>query len=186
MDGDNEAGVGLELTALREQRAKARKEREQQSKRRRLLLNKTLEPDIIDTIPELKSVILQPENPTKHLDKSDNSALQGTPTTKVKEQEESPSRGSEKYGGNKDEELNKKKRENSSQNTRKGGRLKEERPNQLVTSTSVHKNDYSQHFVDTKQRPQNFIRDSDLADRFEEYVFLPTINSYLNYWTVPT
>jgi mRNA (2'-O-methyladenosine-N6-)-methyltransferase len=31
------------------------------------------------------------------------------------------------------------------------------------------KNDYSQHFVDTRQRPQNFIRDTDLADRFEEY-----------------
>eukprot|EP00850_Spirogloea_muscicola_P014065 SM000098S25145 [mRNA] locus=s98:541950:545487:+ [translate_table: standard] len=30
-------------------------------------------------------------------------------------------------------------------------------------------NDYSQHFVDTGQRPQNFIRDVDLADRFEEY-----------------
>ncbi len=30
-------------------------------------------------------------------------------------------------------------------------------------------NDYSQHFVDTGQRPQNFIRDVGLADRFEEY-----------------
>lgn len=30
-------------------------------------------------------------------------------------------------------------------------------------------NDYSQHFVDTGLRPQNFIRDVDLADRFEEY-----------------
>eukprot|EP00850_Spirogloea_muscicola_P007440 SM000037S13575 [mRNA] locus=s37:866017:869778:+ [translate_table: standard] len=30
-------------------------------------------------------------------------------------------------------------------------------------------NDYSQHFVDTGQRPQKFIRDVDLADRFEEY-----------------
>lgn len=30
-------------------------------------------------------------------------------------------------------------------------------------------NDYSQNFVDTEQRPQNFIRDVGLADRFEEY-----------------
>ncbi|KAH7287224.1 hypothetical protein KP509_32G044700 [Ceratopteris richardii] len=30
-------------------------------------------------------------------------------------------------------------------------------------------NDYSQHFVDTGLRPQNFIRDVDLVDRFEEY-----------------
>ena len=30
-------------------------------------------------------------------------------------------------------------------------------------------NDYSQHFVDTGQRPQNFIRDSSIADRFNEY-----------------
>eukprot|EP00898_Chlorokybus_atmophyticus_P000649 jgi/Chlat1/1585/Chrsp123S08669 len=30
-------------------------------------------------------------------------------------------------------------------------------------------NDYSQHFVDTGQRPQNFIRDVDVVDRFEEY-----------------
>ncbi|XP_068136749.1 N6-adenosine-methyltransferase non-catalytic subunit isoform X2 [Hyperolius riggenbachi] len=30
-------------------------------------------------------------------------------------------------------------------------------------------NDYCQHFVDTGQRPQNFIRDVGLADRFEEY-----------------
>ncbi|KAH7435640.1 hypothetical protein KP509_06G073000 [Ceratopteris richardii] len=30
-------------------------------------------------------------------------------------------------------------------------------------------NDYSQHFVDTGLRPQNFIRDVELSDRFEEY-----------------
>ena len=30
-------------------------------------------------------------------------------------------------------------------------------------------NDYSQNFVDTEHRPQNFIRDVGLADRFEEY-----------------
>ncbi|XP_046859175.1 N6-adenosine-methyltransferase non-catalytic subunit-like isoform X1 [Xenia sp. Carnegie-2017] len=30
-------------------------------------------------------------------------------------------------------------------------------------------NDYCQHFVDTGQRPQNFIRDVGLADRFDEY-----------------
>eukprot|EP00118_Oscarella_pearsei_P003886 m.16141 g.16141 ORF g.16141 m.16141 type:complete len:456 (+) comp26756_c0_seq2:27-1394(+) len=30
-------------------------------------------------------------------------------------------------------------------------------------------NDYSQHYVDTTQRPQNFIRDAGIQDRFEEY-----------------
>jgi len=30
-------------------------------------------------------------------------------------------------------------------------------------------NDYCQHFLDTLQRPQNFIRDTGLGDRFEEY-----------------
>ena len=29
-------------------------------------------------------------------------------------------------------------------------------------------NDYQQHFVDTGERPQNFIRDTELAERFEE------------------
>lgn len=31
------------------------------------------------------------------------------------------------------------------------------------------KNDYSQHFVDTGQRPQNFVRDTEMSERFEEY-----------------
>lgn len=31
------------------------------------------------------------------------------------------------------------------------------------------KNDYNQYFVDIAQRPQNFIRDPGLNDRFEEY-----------------
>ena len=30
-------------------------------------------------------------------------------------------------------------------------------------------NDYCQHFVDTGYRPHNFIRDTGIADRFEEY-----------------
>jgi hypothetical protein len=34
------------------------------------------------------------------------------------------------------------------------------------------KNDYCQHFVDTRLRPQNFIRDTDLESRFEEYEIL--------------
>jgi hypothetical protein len=33
----------------------------------------------------------------------------------------------------------------------------------------VRANDYCQHFVDTGERPQNFIRDTELADRFEEF-----------------
>lgn len=41
-------------------------------------------------------------------------------------------------------------------------------PFQGTQSSNPH-NDYCQHFVDTGQRPQNFIRDVGLADRFEEY-----------------
>ncbi|XKL66913.1 hypothetical protein PGB90_010333 [Kerria lacca] len=37
------------------------------------------------------------------------------------------------------------------------------------TRSSNPHNDYCQHFVDTGQRPQNFIRDVGLNDRFEEY-----------------
>ncbi|EDW28832.1 GL18735 [Drosophila persimilis] len=37
------------------------------------------------------------------------------------------------------------------------------------TQSSNPHNDYCQHFVDTGQRPQNFIRDVGLKDRFEEY-----------------
>ncbi|CAG0882876.1 unnamed protein product [Darwinula stevensoni] len=37
------------------------------------------------------------------------------------------------------------------------------------TQSSNPHNDYCQHFVDTGQRPQNFIRDVALAERFEEY-----------------
>lgn len=37
------------------------------------------------------------------------------------------------------------------------------------TQSSNPHNDYCQHFVDTGQRPQNFIRDVGLQDRFEEY-----------------
>jgi hypothetical protein len=33
---------------------------------------------------------------------------------------------------------------------------------------NVRANDYSQNFVDTGERPQNFIRDTELANRFEE------------------
>jgi mRNA (2'-O-methyladenosine-N6-)-methyltransferase len=37
------------------------------------------------------------------------------------------------------------------------------------TQSANPHNDYSQHFVDTSQRPQNFIRDSGLTERFDEY-----------------
>ena len=37
------------------------------------------------------------------------------------------------------------------------------------TQSANPHNDYCQHFVDTGQRPQNFIRDVGIADRFEEY-----------------
>ncbi|OQR77783.1 methyltransferase protein 14-like [Tropilaelaps mercedesae] len=37
------------------------------------------------------------------------------------------------------------------------------------TQSANPHNDYCQHFVDTGQRPQNFIRDVGIQDRFEEY-----------------
>lgn len=37
------------------------------------------------------------------------------------------------------------------------------------TQSANPHNDYSQHFVDTSHRPQNFIRDSGLTERFDEY-----------------
>lgn len=37
------------------------------------------------------------------------------------------------------------------------------------TQSANPHNDYSQHFVDTGQRPQNFIRDTGMDERFEEY-----------------
>ncbi|CAL8103643.1 unnamed protein product [Calicophoron daubneyi] len=37
------------------------------------------------------------------------------------------------------------------------------------TQSANPHNDYSQHFVDTGERPQNFIRDTGLRNRFEEY-----------------
>ena len=37
------------------------------------------------------------------------------------------------------------------------------------TQSANPHNDYSQHFVDTRQRPQNFIRDTGMDERFEEY-----------------
>ncbi|XP_003389688.1 PREDICTED: methyltransferase-like protein 14 homolog [Amphimedon queenslandica] len=37
------------------------------------------------------------------------------------------------------------------------------------TQSANPHNDYSQHFVDTGQRPQNFIRDTGMNQRFEEY-----------------
>ncbi|KAB7501519.1 UNVERIFIED_CONTAM: hypothetical protein RMT77_006286 [Armadillidium vulgare] len=58
------------------------------------------------------------------------------------------------------------------------GEEDEEASNMIYTDSSTFlkgtqsanpHNDYCQHFIDTGQRPQNFIRDVGLADRFEEY-----------------
>ena len=38
------------------------------------------------------------------------------------------------------------------------------------SKVELPKNDYCQHFVDTGERPQNFIRDANVDDRFQEYV----------------
>lgn len=40
---------------------------------------------------------------------------------------------------------------------------------QKGTQSANPHNDYCQHFVDTGERPQNFIRDVGLTNRFEEY-----------------
>ncbi|KAJ4944352.1 hypothetical protein JOQ06_012896 [Pogonophryne albipinna] len=45
----------------------------------------------------------------------------------------------------------------------------ENNPYEEGTQSLNPHNDYCQHFVDTGHRPQNFIRDVGLADRFEEY-----------------
>jgi len=37
------------------------------------------------------------------------------------------------------------------------------------TQSANPHNDYSQHFIDIGQRPQNFIRDVGMNERFEEY-----------------
>uniref|UniRef100_A0A665UXG0 N(6)-adenosine-methyltransferase non-catalytic subunit METTL14 n=1 Tax=Echeneis naucrates TaxID=173247 RepID=A0A665UXG0_ECHNA len=57
--------------------------------------------------------------------------------------------------------------------------VEEQKVRGIEASTHLHEmigtqslnphNDYCQHFVDTGHRPQNFIRDVGLADRFEEY-----------------
>ena len=39
------------------------------------------------------------------------------------------------------------------------------------------KNDFSQHFVDTRERPANFVRDADVNDRFDEY---PRLKELIN------
>lgn len=45
------------------------------------------------------------------------------------------------------------------------------------TQSANPHNDYSQHFVDSGQRPQNFIRDPGLGERFDEY---PKLKELIN------
>lgn len=40
---------------------------------------------------------------------------------------------------------------------------------QTGSKAKANSNDYNQHFVDTGQRPQNFLRDSQLEDQYEDY-----------------
>lgn len=47
---------------------------------------------------------------------------------------------------------------------------------QNTNLNNIH-NDYSQHFVDTGQRPQNFIRDVSLSKRFIEF---PKLRELIN------
>jgi mRNA (2'-O-methyladenosine-N6-)-methyltransferase len=44
------------------------------------------------------------------------------------------------------------------------------------------KNDYAQHFVDTGLRPANFIRDSDVGERFHEYPKLKELVTRKDEW----
>jgi mRNA (2'-O-methyladenosine-N6-)-methyltransferase len=64
---------------------------------------------------------------------------------------------------------------------RKGGPppLKK-RTNQDKNKVEAPTNDYSQHFVDTGERPQNFIRDYDIDQRYEEYPKLKELISLKN------
>ena len=48
-------------------------------------------------------------------------------------------------------------------------------PNPLKRKKQI-RNDYSQHFVDTGERPQNFIRDTDPNERFQDY---PKLNELI-------
>lgn len=49
------------------------------------------------------------------------------------------------------------------------GRVEKTQGVQASTKTRSNRNDYNQHFVDTGHRPQNFLRDSELEDQYEDY-----------------
>lgn len=196
-------GVELELALLRAERERARKEREQQFKRRRLLLNKKLDQAVIDTVPQLKTITVVQEptpphrkvgedistrkrqNETGSASKSNHLATKSTTRRDNKHNDKgslnSSERGkhekkntySDRERGDKDEKYrknpNKERRDNGDRHRDRDSYREKQTPSRSSnTSLVAYKNDYSQHFVDTKQRPQNFIRDAELADRFEE------------------
>lgn len=49
------------------------------------------------------------------------------------------------------------------------GRAEKTTNTHLPAKSRANRNDYNQHFVDTGQRPQNFLRDSELEDQYEDY-----------------
>ncbi|XP_076034336.1 methyltransferase like 14 isoform X2 [Oratosquilla oratoria] len=80
--------------------------------------------------------------------------------------------------GNDDKQQDEQERIKRQRRSMQGDYEEEEEANMVYTDSSTFlkgtqsanpHNDYCQHFVDTGQRPQNFIRDVGLADRFEEY-----------------
>jgi len=179
--------VSDSLQALREEREKTRIERINQLKRRRTQLNKKLSPDLIQAIPALYNVISNQTTPLPQLnqqhDDEDYSQNQKQNEEEEKVRKEGEKQRRSKSSKEKHHHHHKSKHEHEHSSSRKERSYEKEKREkkdtrefrspkemQLAQSTSVFKNDYSQHFVDTNQRPQNFIRDANLHDRFEEYV----------------
>lgn len=76
-----------------------------------------------------------------------------------------------RYGGSGEEQLGNQESKNQ------GGKQEEETESQIISSSKVDntqdgektiRNDYCQYFVDSGRRPQNFIRDTELSQRFDE------------------
>jgi len=133
-----------EITTLREEREKARRERTQQFKKRKLLLHAT---QVDSSIPELAYINTSDITSNNNIKFPKHNKEQTSRIT-TKHHDNTNNAPIGKYASH----------ESATQNSSKVDQL----------STHASKNDYSQHFVDTKQRPQNFVSDAELADRFEE------------------
>lgn len=204
MQGDNAPGVGAELAALREERERARKEREMQSKKRRLALNsvdaarnsasemnpnvsqeKTVSSAATESSHSTKS--LETNKFAQHESGSKPNIKEGTKHDQHKRTHSSTQHGESgerhKKRDNRDKhpvDIKERSKDHSKDAIKSDDRNSETEKSGATTKSSSttsltsYKNDYSQHFVDTGQRPQNYIRDADLSDRFEEYALLIT------------